>query len=152
MPETGSRCPKCDQLVPVDSASSVSGQCDFCDAASEGVRDNLKGTIVEYKRWLAEKRNEDKAAMAAISAFIANWMTGELNRLDRLVQRDVAAEITEQFGGEFTYRNKNGNLAIKEDILEAFDALTEGKVVWSKSGQYWRWRRANEAIGRRLVD
>jgi hypothetical protein len=53
---------------------------------------------------------------------VAVWMLEELKRQHKLHLDTVVFEITEKFGGQFTY-DKKGNLAIRMDVLAAFRKL-----------------------------
>jgi hypothetical protein len=67
----------------------------------------------------------------------------------RLRQDSVARRVRQEFGEEFTYRNKNRNWAIKKEVLEAFKNLNEDGVVWEQSRQAWRRRRETDRPGRK---
>jgi hypothetical protein len=80
---------------------------------------------------------------------IAQWMADRLQQQDRLYQRKTVHEIAEKFGDEFTYRNKNGNLAIDQRILKAFRSASGDTVVWSRWGYFWRKREPGDATSRK---
>jgi hypothetical protein len=80
---------------------------------------------------------------------IAEWMHSRLQQEDRLYQRRTAHEIAKTFGDEFTYVNKNRNLAIDRRILDAFRQISGETVVWSRRGYYWRKRVPDDSSNRR---
>jgi len=69
-----------------------------------------------------------------------------------LYQEVIVYEIQSQFGDDFVYINENGNLAIDRKVLAEFRRLTEGKVVWSRSEQYWRFKENFDEPNSRMVD
>jgi hypothetical protein len=71
---------------------------------------------------------------------VAEWMLKELKRLGKLHQDTAVYEIAEKFGSRFAYDKKDGNLAIRIDILAAFRELTKDFVVWVQEDRYWRMR------------
>ena len=83
---------------------------------------------------------------------VAAFMLKRLNEDKTLYQEVIVYEIQQQYGGEFVYINENGNLAIGRKVLSEFRKLTEGKVVWSRSEQYWRFREDYDAPESRMTD
>jgi len=81
---------------------------------------------------------------------VAKWMVAELQKKKELYQQDAAAEIKRMFGPDFVYENRNGNLAIRKDVLEAFRRLTEKTVVWHRVYRIWRHRRDDDPPGRQV--
>ena len=80
---------------------------------------------------------------------VAEWMLKELKRLGKLHQDTVVYEIAVKFGSRSTtYDNKDGNLAIRIDILAAFRELTKDSVVWVQEDRYWRIRTPGDELGR----
>lgn len=81
---------------------------------------------------------------------IAQWMLTQVPAAGFLNQSRVARTIRNTWGEDFVYKNKNRNWAIRADILEAFRALTEGQLMWSRSRQAWRRRRPGDPEGRMI--
>jgi hypothetical protein len=79
---------------------------------------------------------------------VAEWMLKELQRLGKLHLDTAVYEIAEKFGSQFTYDKKDGNLAIRIDILAAFRELTKDSVVWVQEDRYWRMRTPYDELGR----
>ena len=79
---------------------------------------------------------------------VAEWMAKEVRARPVLNQTTAAREMKNEFGEEFTYKNKNGNRAIKKSVLDAFNRLTEEDVVWVKKNQRWRKRKVTDKPGR----
>ena len=80
---------------------------------------------------------------------VAQWMLEELKREKYLYQETVVYDIESKFGEEFTYVNKNGNLAIDRCVLREFRKLTENTVVWERGARLWRLREDYDESGRR---
>ena len=75
---------------------------------------------------------------------VAVWMLKELKLRGKLRQDTLVYEIAEKFGSQFTYE-KNGNLAIRIDVLAAFRKLTRDSVVWVQEDCYWRMRDPHDS-------
>lgn len=71
---------------------------------------------------------------------VASFMLARMKEDGTLYQEVVVCQIQERFRDEFVYINDNGNLAIDRKVLSEFRKLTEGKVVWNRGEQYWRFR------------
>lgn len=78
------------------------------------------------------------------SEAVAQWMVEEIESGKVLQQSRAARHIKNNFGEAFTYKNKNRNLAITKEVLDAFKALSRDFVVWSKRDRSWRKRRATD--------
>jgi transcriptional antiterminator Rof (Rho-off) len=81
---------------------------------------------------------------------IAEWMLAELERDGYLYQETAAYEVASRFGEEYTYVNKNGNTAIRADVLSAFEKLTVGTVVWERGTRLWRKRQDYDPPSRKV--
>ena len=79
---------------------------------------------------------------------VAEWMLSELDKQTLLYQEIAVYEILQQFGEQFTYTNKNNNLAIAKNVLEVFRMLTGDDVVWVSDERYWRRRQPDDEPGR----
>jgi hypothetical protein len=88
--------------------------------------------------------------MAANAKTVAAWMLRELEDSNWLYQEMAVYKIRSKFGSEFVYQNQNGNLAISPAVLKEFRRLTEGTVVWDRSGRMWRKRRPHDPEGRQV--
>ena len=77
---------------------------------------------------------------------VGKWMAAELEKGD-LFQQQVVYDIEKKFGPDFVYTNKNGNLAIKPEVLAAFKKANPD-AVWSKRHRYWRKRQEGDEPGR----
>jgi hypothetical protein len=75
---------------------------------------------------------------------VATWMMGEVEK-SNYVYQDAVAHRMSAFGEGFTYRNKNGNLAIKKEVLKEFEKLSKDTVVWSRAQRAWRKRTPHDA-------
>lgn len=82
------------------------------------------------------------------AADVAQWMADQMRHRGQLTQKHVAYEIRREFGLEFTYTNKNKNLAIDKKVLKLFRELTEHDVVWEPGPRRWRLRRSTDPTGR----
>lgn len=74
---------------------------------------------------------------------MAAWMLEEVQQTGILYQSDVIEYLQIKYG-EGTYINSQGNRAVAKPILLAFKRLRGDRVVWVRSGHYWRGRRHNE--------
>lgn len=84
---------------------------------------------------------------------VASFMLGRLNEEGGvLYQADIVSEIRERYGNQFVYDNESGNPAIDRKVLTEFRKLTEGKVVWSRGEQYWRFREGYDDPKSRLSE
>ena len=83
---------------------------------------------------------------------IAQWMFDHFETQKYLYQESVVYKVKNQFGPDFVYKNKNGNLAIEKDVLEEFRKISEGKVVWERGYRAWRTLRSNENYKGRQVE
>jgi hypothetical protein len=81
------------------------------------------------------------------TAKVAEWMLKELKRRGKLHRDTVVYEIADKFGSQFTY-DKNGNRAIRIDVLLAFRKLTKHSVVWIQEDSYWRMREPHDGSAR----
>jgi len=83
----------------------------------------------------------DEAAASGRPGEVARWM---LARFDDgrhwLYQETVVYQIRSEFGDEFVYLNRNGNLAIAKPVLAEFRRLTEATHVWERGTRAWRPR------------
>ena len=82
---------------------------------------------------------------------VALWMKGEVDKLSQvgmLTQSSVAHRIRQNFGEQFTFKNRNGNRGINADVLAIFRKLTGDSVVWSRSRQGWRLRKPTDGPSR----
>ena len=82
---------------------------------------------------------------------IAEWMLEHHTQHQRLSQQTAARHIRVNFGEQHVYKNKQRNWGINKGILEAFKKLTPECVVWSRSTQTWRARRAGDPTDTRMV-
>ena len=75
-------------------------------------------------------------------------MLDQIRERDQLLHVDATTGIDREFGREFLYLNDNNHWAIRQPVLDAFEELTAGTVVWERRGLYWRKRREEDAQGR----
>jgi hypothetical protein len=102
-----------------------------------------RGTAVQRLTSVSEEAPE------ATPEAIARWMAVRVQRDGLLQQRLTARQISEWFGEEFTYTNKNNNLGIDRRVLKAFGDITGYTVIWVRRGYYWRKREPGDAGSRR---
>jgi hypothetical protein len=82
---------------------------------------------------------------------VAQFMMGQFQEVPehgRMRQASITRRIRQEFGDEFTYKNKNRNWAIKPEVLEEFRKLDENGIVWEQGKQAWRRRRESDKPGR----
>ncbi|MFQ2467562.1 DUF6953 family protein [Aeromonas caviae] len=83
---------------------------------------------------------------------VAEWMFSHFQSSHYLYQETIVYKIKSQFGDEFVYKNKNGNLGINPAVLKEFRKLTDGIAVWERGSKAWRKLRINEQVKGRQVD
>jgi hypothetical protein len=76
----------------------------------------------------------------ATDSEVAAWMFEKLRRRKRLELQHAFGTIAISFGKEFTYRNKEGKLAISKAVLNRFKNLCGDDVVWELRERKWRLR------------
>lgn len=70
----------------------------------------------------------------------ASWMAEKIRTEGLLSQVEAARGVELRYGSEFIYINRNGNTAIKREVLAAFRTQTEGWVVWNRAAKVWTLR------------
>jgi hypothetical protein len=78
---------------------------------------------------------------------VIEWMLEELKRQGKLYEDTVVFEIVEKFGSQFTYEHKNGDLALRKEVLVAFGKLTKDSVVWDQDGRFWQKHMPSDKSG-----
>ena len=76
------------------------------------------------------------------------WMLSEIEGSGCLYQDDVVDHLVKSKNENLLRENSDGNLVLKRELLNAFRALTETNVVWVKPDRYWRFRVADDELGR----
>jgi hypothetical protein len=86
---------------------------------------------------------------AAVTAQdVAKWMVEDMAiQQGFLYQGTAVFDIERLFGPQFVYFNKQGNLAIHNDVLKAFNKLTPD-CVWERGNRLWRKRQEGDLPGR----
>lgn len=79
---------------------------------------------------------------------IASWMLSQIEKDGCIYQEDVVDYLVKAKKENFLRENNDGNLVIGRAVLDAFRKLTESNVVWVKSDFYWRFRVAEDELGR----
>lgn len=79
---------------------------------------------------------------------VAQWMLNEIQQNAYLEQGVAVHTIHEKFGDEFVYTNNNGNLAIANKVLTAFNKLSGESVVWLRRDKAWVPRQEHHYPGR----
>jgi hypothetical protein len=79
---------------------------------------------------------------------IAGWMYIKLEKDGCVYQDDVVDYLVKSKGENFLRENSAGNLVLGRKVLDTFKRLTEINVVWVKPERYWRFRVAQDEIGR----
>lgn len=81
-------------------------------------------------------------------SLIASWMLAELEKHGCIYQDEVVDHLVKAGADSFLRENAEGNLVVGNDVLAAFKALTPTNVVWVKPDRYWRFRVAEDEVGR----
>lgn len=79
---------------------------------------------------------------------VAAWMLSELNQHGCIYQDDVVDYLVRAKADELLRENAEGNQVIGKSVLDAFMKKTQTTVVWVKSDRYWRFRVAEDELGR----
>ena len=81
---------------------------------------------------------------------IAKWMQNVVYEEGETLHQVTAVQIIRKyFGEEFLAPDNRGiRRYVHSSVLDAFRAMTEDTVVWSRSGKYWRERRESDPPGR----
>ena len=77
---------------------------------------------------------------------IAEWMIGQIDEHELLLQVNAVAAIKDLFGKDFVFVSDIGELSIDRRILYQFRKLTGDDIVWvtHQGGGYWsgaHWRK-----------
>lgn len=81
-------------------------------------------------------------------SYVAGWMLSEIEKHGCLYQDDVVDYLVKAKAENLLRENTDGNLVIGREVLDAFKKLTEKNVVWVKPDFYWRYRVAEDELGR----
>lgn len=79
---------------------------------------------------------------------VALWMLKEIESNQCIYQDDIVDYLVKSNECNLLRENAAGNLVIGGEVLSAFKKLTELNVVWVKPERYWRFRVAEDDIGR----
>ena len=79
---------------------------------------------------------------------IAKWMLAEIEANGCIYQDDVVDYLVKTNNEILLRENSDGNQVLSRKILEAFKKLTPENVVWVKPDKYWRFRVAEDELGR----
>ncbi len=81
----------------------------------------------------------------------ATWMASKLREDGVLYQSEAAYGLKRDFGDDFVYVNRNGNLAVNSEVLQAFRTITGEAVVWDRKERAWRFRQGYDPETGRLA-
>lgn len=71
---------------------------------------------------------------------VAHWMLLELERKNGRLDEGVArSRIARIFGRTFVAADTHDAPALNRSVLDAFEQLTAGTVVWSREERAWRY-------------
>ncbi|WP_216626990.1 DUF6953 family protein [Corallococcus exercitus] len=79
---------------------------------------------------------------------VAGWMMAMLHRDGCVYQDDVVDMLTKHGADTLLRENADGNLVLGKAVLDAFMKVSTETVVWVKPERYWRWRVAEDDVGR----
>lgn len=155
-------CPSCQRWISLDSIELPNGRCPYCHEhldeesfeSNEANCDDTLGEVNSIKVACSERQERQQSArQKAVEAVpIACWMRDWILKHQSLCHGYAVEEIRSRFGGQYIYKNRNGNPAIDPSILEEFERLTKKAVVWSNRGQCWRTRLETDNSDTRAVD
>ena len=75
-------------------------------------------------------------------------MLSNLEKHGWLYQDDVVDFLVKNDQKKYLKENSEGNLVLKLSVNSAFKKQTEENVVWVKPDRYWRYRIAEDELGR----
>lgn len=79
---------------------------------------------------------------------VVSWMLKRLEKDTCLYQDDVVDYLVKNEANDLLKENTDGNVVLNNSVLNAFKKVTEDNVVWVRSGFYWRYRVAEDELGR----
>ena len=79
---------------------------------------------------------------------VVQWMLANLDKDGCLYQEDVVDYLVKNDLMDLLKENPDGNLVLKLSVNSAFKKQTEENVVWVKPDRYWRYRIAEDELGR----
>lgn len=79
--------------------------------------------------------------MSTTKEEIAQWMIDQFKERRTITQESMVRLIIRTFGREWSYKNKNGNLAIHKDVLAEFRKLNDGSIVWDRAYRHWQVKK-----------
>lgn len=79
---------------------------------------------------------------------VALWMLSELEKHGCLYQDDVVDFLVKSKVENLLRENSEGNQVLNLKLLNEFKKLTETNVVWVSPDFYWRFRVAEDEMGR----
>ncbi|MDX8127979.1 hypothetical protein QLH52_11855 [Methylomonas sp. OY6] len=79
---------------------------------------------------------------------VAAWMLAQVEHEGCIYQDDVVDYIVKAKREDLLTENADGNQVVGKAVLTAFLKRTETTVVWVKPERYWRWRVAEDELGR----
>ena len=79
---------------------------------------------------------------------VIDWMLSNLEKHGCLYQDDVVDFLVKNDQKKYLKENSEGNLVLKLSVNSAFKKQTEENVVWVKPDRYWRYRIAEDELGR----
>lgn len=79
---------------------------------------------------------------------VAAWMLAQIEREGCIYQDDVVDYLVKAKQEDLLIENADGNQVVGKAVLAAFRKLTEITVMWVKPERYWRWRVAEDELGR----
>ncbi len=69
---------------------------------------------------------------------VAQWLLEEIYDHELVFQTAAVKRIAAEFGEEFLYLNKNGNLSISRDVLGEFRRIRGDDIEWNDGERSWR--------------
>lgn len=79
---------------------------------------------------------------------IVLWMLKLLEKDTCLYQDDVVDYLVKNNANDLLKENADGNVVLNNSVLSAFKKATKDNVVWVRPGFYWRYRVAEDELGR----
>lgn len=78
----------------------------------------------------------------------ASWMLSQIEKDGCIYQDDAVDHLIKDGAEKLLRENADGNLVLGREVLAEFKNITEHNVVWVKPDRYWRYRVAEDELGR----
>lgn len=82
---------------------------------------------------------------------VAKWLYDRIKSKGSVYQYDIAREISDKFGKEYTPITENGGRTLHHRIKYHFKKLKGNDVEWDNTNKLWRWKTDFEKESEEMV-